>query len=290
MALKFLIFLLIDRSIKLHILYLIVFALILTSCGSRSGVDLHLSVEEIRELHETVEIDLVGKWKLRRPSGSISNKMFTATNNCDIVQIEFIENNIYLLNVSYTAAGSSELSYQTFNGKFNLVFIESDREAVIERIVLMGPNYEPISIVPAQGSVATISEIVIDASGNDISFSIQLESDTAATCLIDSVISLAGDKEEKLEPNAPEYSNHIKIQQDWRMISVAENTVENTNIIGLCFLLAEEFHDRCFVQEIQEFNLNCQQPTSLSLFFSGYGTYLLAYYDGSGQIISSEEG
>ena len=108
MALKFLIFLLIDRSIKLHILYLIVFALILTSCGSRSGVDLHLSVEEIRELQETVEIDLLGKWKLRRPSGSISNKMFTATNNCDIVQIEFIENNIYLLNVSYTAAGSSE--------------------------------------------------------------------------------------------------------------------------------------------------------------------------------------
>ena len=56
------------------------------------------------------------------------------------------------------------------------------------------------------------------------------------------------------------------------------------------FQLAEKFSDRCFDQETQEFNLNCQQPTSLSLLFSGYGTYLLAYYDGSGQIISSEEG
>ena len=275
---------------KFYNLYLIVFTLLLTSCGSGSGTDPHLSLEEIRELQETVEIDLVGKWKLRRPSGSISNKTFTATNNCDIVQIEFIENNTYLLNISYTTAGSPELNYKTFKGKFNLVFKESDTEAVIERIVLMGPNYEPINTVPTQGSVATISEIIIDASGNDISFSIQLESDTAATCLIDSVISLTGDKEEKLEPNAPDDSNHIKIQQDWRMISVVMNTGEDANINGLCFLLAEEFSDRCFDQETQEFNLNCQQPTSLSLLFSGYGTYLLAYYDGSGQIISSEEG
>ena len=154
----------------------------------------------------------------------------------------------------------------------------------------MGPNYEPINTVPPQGSVATISEIVIDASGNDISFSIQLESDTAATCLIDSVISLTGDKEEKLEPNAPDDSNHIKIQQDWRMISVVVDIVEDANINGLCFLLVEEFSERCFIQETQEFNPNCLHPTILSSLFSGYGTNLLAYYDVFGQIISSEEG
>ena len=70
-----------------------------------------------------------------------------------------------------------------------------------------------------------------------------MESDTAATCLIDSVIFLTGDKEEKLEPNALDDSNNIKIQQDWRMVIVAVNTGENTNINGLCFLLAEEFSD-----------------------------------------------
>ena len=264
------------------------FILFLTSCVS--GLDPYLSLEEIRELQQKVEIELVGECKLRKLSGSILNKTFTAINNCDIAQIEFFENNTYLLDISYTTADSSELSYHTFKGKFNLVFKESDTEAIIESIVLMGPNYEPINTVPLQGSVATISEIVIDASGNDISFSIQLESDTAATCLIDSVISLTGDKEEKLEPNAPDDSNHIKIQQDWRIISVVVDIVEDANINGLCFLLIEEFSERCFIQETQEFNPNCQQPTSLSLLFYGYGTYLLAYYNGSGQVISSEEG
>ena len=276
---------------KLHNLYLIALTLFLASCGSSgSGLDPHLSVDEIRELQQELEIDLVGKWKLRRPTGSISNKTFTATNNCDVTQIEFIENNTYLLSISYTAAGSSELRYQTFKGKFDLIFKESDTEVVIERLVLMGADYVSSGAVPLEGSVATISEIVIDASGEDISFSIQLGQGTAATCLTDSVISLTGDKEEKLEPNAPEDSNHFKIQQDWRLISFTVNTEENNEINGLCYLLAENFYDRCYNQETQEFDPNCPQSTTLTLLFSGYGTYLLVYYDGSGGMISSEEG
>ena len=122
------------------------FILFLTFCVS--GLDPHLSLEEIRKLQQTVEIELFGEWKLRKLSSSILNKTFTAINNCDITQIEFIENNTYLLNISYTAADSSELSYHIFKGKFNLVFKDSDAEAIIERFVFMGQNYEPISIVP----------------------------------------------------------------------------------------------------------------------------------------------
>lgn len=283
---------------KLHNLYLIALTLFLTSCGSSgSGLDPHLSVDEIKELQQELEIDLVGKWKLRRPSGSISNKTFTATNNCDLTQIEFIENNTYLLSISYTAAGSSELRYQTYKGKFDLIFKESDTEAVIERLVLMGADYVPSGTVPLEGSVATISEIVIDTSVDDISFNIQLGQDTAATCLLDSAISLTGDKEEKLEPNAPEDSNHFKIQQDWRLMSLTANieVITESNgpsfiSSGLCYLLAEDFYDRCYNQETQEFDPICPQATTLTLLFSGYGTYLLVYYDGSGEMISTEEG
>ena len=38
--------------------------LVILSCGNRSGTDPHLTVEEQQE---ELEINLVGKWKIRRP-------------------------------------------------------------------------------------------------------------------------------------------------------------------------------------------------------------------------------
>ena len=52
---------------------LALFSLFLVSCGGSSGVDPHLSLEEQQE---ATEINLVGKWKIRRPQPiGTSNKL-----------------------------------------------------------------------------------------------------------------------------------------------------------------------------------------------------------------------
>ncbi|MGY8968750.1 MAG: hypothetical protein ACKVHT_09645 [Flavobacteriales bacterium] len=270
----------------------LLFSFFIISCGSGSGggLDPHLSVEELLELQQAVEINLVGKWRIRRPSGSISAKNSSLTNSCDIDQIEFLNNNTYLLNVSYTVAGESELSYKLYKGVYEIKFTDSDLDAEIERVVLMGKDYVTASAVPDQGSVATIYEITLNEEADDISFSIKLEEDTSAVCLIDSAVSLAGDKEDILEPNAPEDSNHFKIQQEWRMISIVSSIDENETTLDICQWFTDDFYDRCYSQETNSFESNCAQPVALTLIFSGYGTYLFSYFDINNQIISSEEG
>lgn len=270
--------------------WLIITSLILTSCGSGSGTDPHLTAQELLELQELAEVSLVGKWKLRRPTRSISTKTFIATNSCDVYQIEFLDNDTYLLNISYTSTGSSELSYQLYRGKYDIAFTDSDTEVTIDRVVLLGNDYLPSTNVPDQGTVATLTEIEIDDIADNISFSIKLEADTAALCLTDAVVSLSGDKEEKIEINAPEDSNHKKILNEWRMVEVVTSIGESSSSSDPCQFFLEEFIDRCVDEETNEVQANCFQPTTLTLLFSDYGTYLLIYYDVYGNILSSEEG
>ena len=68
------------------------FSLLLLSCGSSSGNDPHLSIEEQQD---ALEINLVGKWKIRRlqPLGSSKNSL---TSDCSIDEIEFFEEGDYI--------------------------------------------------------------------------------------------------------------------------------------------------------------------------------------------------
>ena len=265
---------------------LVLLSFIIISCGSGgSGLDPHLNEQELQEV---LEINLVGKWKIQRPSCSSKNTL--ANNSCNIVQIEFLENQTYLLNISYLESSSSELINKLFKGKYDIKFSESDGEVDIERVVLMGTNYNSSPAVPSQGSIATITEIVFDEEADDISFNIKLETGTSAICNIDSTLSLEGDKEEQLEPNAPKDSNHIKIQQEWRVINVSSTVENNATIFDVCSIFLDEYYDRCYEEETDSFSSNCSQPDTLTLLFSSYGTYLFTYYDAAGQILSSEEG
>lgn len=78
-------------------LLIAVFSLLLLSCGSSSGIDPHLSLEEQQEV---TEVNLVGKWKIRRPQTFGKSNKYAYTSDCAIDEIEFFEDGDYILAVS----------------------------------------------------------------------------------------------------------------------------------------------------------------------------------------------
>ena len=98
------------------------FSLFLVSCGSSSGVDPHLSLEEQQE---ATEINLVGKWKIRRPQPIGTSNKFVFPADCNIDEIEFFDHGDYILAVSILDSEGEETS-KIFRGKYDLLFIEME--------------------------------------------------------------------------------------------------------------------------------------------------------------------
>ncbi len=262
------------------------FSLLLLSCGSSSGNDPHLSIEEQQD---ALEINLVGKWKIRRlqPLGSSKNSL---TSDCSIDEIEFFEEGDYILSVSILESEGEEIS-KVFRGKYDLLFTETADEILLEKIVLMEQNYISGANFPSVGSIATIDEIAL--TDTEVSFRIQLGEGTNEFCNTGQSIELAGDKEEQIAPDAAEDSNHIRFQNEWRFISVtatSDNPAATQNGEVLCELFEGEYFDRCYDESTGEFSSDCPQANTVTLLISGYGTYLFSYYDTAENLLSTEQG
>lgn len=263
------------------------FSLFLLSCGSSSGIDPHLSLEEQQEV---TEVNLVGKWKIRprQPIGT-TNKL-ALTSDCSIDEIEFFEEGDYILAVSILESDGEEVS-KIFRGKYDLLFTESGDDLLLEKIVLMEQNYVATDNFPAVGTIATIDQIVL--TDIEVSFNMQLGEGTNEFCNTAQAIMLSGDKEEQVAPEVSDNSNHVRIQNEWRFIGVtatSENPDAPDNGEVLCELLEGEFFDRCFNEATGEFSADCPQATSVTLLISGYGTYLFSYYDANENLLSTEQG
>ena len=268
-------------------LLIALFSLLLLSCGSSSGIDPHLSLEEQQEV---TEVNLVGKWKIRPPQPIGTSNKFTFPSDCTIDEIEFFEDGDYILAVSILDSDGEEMS-KIFRGKYDLLFVESGDDLLLEKIVLMEQNYVSSDNFPSVGSIATIDQI--ELSETDVSFRIQLGEGTNEFCNTGQAIELSGDKEEKVAPDAGEESNHFLIQKEWRFISITANSEnpdapENGEI--LCELLEGEFFDRCYDETTGEFTSNCPQATTVTLLISGYGTYLFSYFDINENLLTTEQG
>ncbi|MCH1417322.1 MAG: hypothetical protein L7U68_02105 [Flavobacteriaceae bacterium] len=266
---------------------LALFSLSLVSCGSSSGVDPHLSLEEQQEV---TEINLVGKWKIRRPQpiGTSNKIVFPA--DCNIDEIEFFDEGDYILAVSILDSEGEETS-KIFRGKYDLLFVENGDDLLLEKIVLMEQNYVSSSNFPAVGSIATIDQI--ELTETDVSFRIQLGEGTNEFCNTGQAIELSGDKEEQVAPEAEEDSNHFLIQNEWRITSVtisSDNPDTPTEGEILCELFESEYFDRCYDEATGEPSTSCPQATTVTLLISGYGTYLFSYYDFNDNLLSTEQG
>lgn len=266
---------------------LALFSLSLVSCGSSSGVDPHLSLEEQQE---ATEINLVGKWKIRRPQSIGTSNKLVFPADCNIDEIEFFDEGDYILSVSILDSDGEEMS-KIFRGKYDLLFVENGDDLLLEKIVLMEQNYLSSNNFPAVGSIATIDQI--ELTDTDVSFRIQLGEGTNEFCNTGQAIELSGDKEEQVAPEAEEDSNHFLIQNEWRFVSViatSENPDAPVNGEILCELFEGEFFDRCYDETTGEISANCPQATSITLLISGYGTYLFSYYDVNENLLSTEQG
>ena len=266
---------------------LALFSLFLVSCGGSSGVDPHLSLEEQQE---ATEINLVGKWKIRRPQPIGTSKKLVFPADCNIDEIEFFDDGDYILAVSILDSEGEETS-KIFRGKYDLLFVENGADLLLEKIVLMERNYVSSTNFPAVGSIATIDQI--ELTETDVSFRIQLGEGTNEFCNTGQAIELSGDKEEQVDPDAGEDSNHFLIQNEWRFVSVSV-TSQNPDapVSGeiLCELFEGEFFDRCYDENTGEISANCPQATSVTLLISGYGTYLFSYFDINENLLSTEKG
>lgn len=268
-------------------LFASLFSLFLLSCGSSSGIDPHLSLEEQQE---ATEINLVGKWKIRPPQPLGTSNKFALPSDCTIDEIEFFEEGDYILAVSITDSEGEEIS-KIFRGKYDLLFVENGDDYLLEKIVLMDQNYISSNNFPAAGSIATIDQI--ELTDTDVSFRMQLGEGTNEFCNTGQALDLSGDKEEKVAPNAEENSNHFRLQKEWRFVSViatSDNPDAPVNGEILCELFEGEYFDRCYDETTGEFSSNCPQATTVTLLISGYGTYLFSYYDINENLLSTEQG
>lgn len=260
----------------------------LYSCGNGSGVDPHLSEQELEEIRTQTEINLVGRWKLRRRT--IGSKINTA--DCNVDEIEFINDNTYLLTLSAGEDEEGNAISRIYKGVFDLDYTETDTSLEINRLVLMGENYNRTTSVPQTGLNATLTDIVLE--GEDIRFNIALEDGVSDFCDTATAIEIAGDKDPVSEPNAPEDSNHIKIQNEWRFINITTTITDEAQSgegsYSLCNFFAGEYYDRCFDEATESFEEGCPQATTATLLFTAYGTYLFSYYDENENLISTEPG
>jgi len=257
------------------------------SCGNNSGSDPHLSIEEIEEL---TEINLVGKWKIRRPASAFGKSASGLKNEpCNLDEIEFFEDGSYLLLVSTVASGGDDK--KIYRGKYGIAYTEANNEITLTRIVLMDENYNTSSTVPEVGTIATLTEL--DLTSTNISFTVVFGEGTSTFCTTGTAVELSGEKSEAIAPDANEDSNHAKLTKAWRLIQISATVEGTTDPNGtqqnLCYFLEGERQDRC---EDDNGNIaeDCPYTSSLTLLISEYGTYLFTFYNASGNILSEELG
>ena len=257
------------------------------SCSPNSGSDPHLSLEEVQEI---TEVFLVGKWKIRRTTLGAGKGAFSAKSSCNVDVIEFFEDGSYLL--SLFVPGGTEENTQIFRGTYIVNYSSASEDIQLESIFLMDSNFVIGASTPAEGSVASLTEI--ELTDVAISFSLQLGNATAAICDVSEVSSISGDKESPIAPATEEENNHSRITKEWRLQDISASISGESSSMGeaqnLCVFIEGEYNDRCEDENFQAAGTQCNYAETITLLFSDYGTYLFTYYDASNQVLSEDLG
>ena len=161
-----------------------------------------------------------------------------AFNKGYINSLEFTSEGKYILKVLDINDSSKEPRF--FNGVYVISFDESDPTKVeVDQIFLMQENYNEEASLPQIGSIATFDSIEISEQG-ELSFNVAF-GEAQDFCYVDQNLSIDARKEEPIVSDAPEGSNHFKIQKQWRLIRVdaqSGGNGETTSISDpLCCLL-----------------------------------------------------
>jgi len=260
----------------------------LIGCSPKAGIDPHLSVEEKIEIKEEFNSLFVGKWNIENNSDNSSKGIA----QCYINSLEFTNEGKYILKVSDLNDPSKRPRF--FNGVYLIIFDESDPTKIeVDKVFLMQENYNEEASLPEIGSVATFDSINISDQG-DLSFNVSFGQQTSEFCNVGQKLSIDARKEEPIISDAPEDSNHFKIQKQWRLIRIDAQSSGNgdTSVISdpLCKLFEEEWESRCVETPENPTSEGCYPSNTVVITFTGYGTYLWTFYDVQGKPVHYEDG
>lgn len=278
-------------DLKLRNFFYLTFIFLLFSlvgCRPKSGIDPHLTAEEVLEIKEEFNSLFVGKWNVENGSKSSSK----SSGQCYIMSLEFTNEGKYILKVG--DANDNSKGPRFFNGVYLISFDQSDPTKIeVDKVFLMQDNYDEEASLPQIGSIATFDSIKISNEGG-LSFNVTFGQETSNFCSVGQNLTVDASKEEPLVSDAPEDSNHFKIQKRWRLIRIdAQSGTDGStqNIPNpLCKLFEEEWESRCVETPENPTSEGCYASNTVVITFTGYGTYLWAFYDVQGKPAHFEEG
>ena len=250
-------------------------ALMLLGCLDKKNTAVDPLVEKqlFLELQLQAEVQLVGKWKVRKKtSGSRSNstqsKSFLA--NCSIENFEMFGNQNFIIK---TVDDNGNFNFVT--GQYYSYFESVVIQGKIPRIYLFASDYDLKDTVDFEAALGSIENLAFTSDGIEFDY-IPGNSDL---CLNAPYTDEAA-KEEKLDVDGlGEQATNLFLDWNLKNLVVTVNGSELSNF--QCEIIAQSF-ENCFDE-------SCAIPSYISLSITEYGSYYWKYRDVNNSVVSIED-
>jgi hypothetical protein len=250
-------------------------ALMLLGCLDKKNTAVDPLVEKqlFLELQLQAEVQLVGKWKVRKKtSGSRSNstqsKSFLA--NCSIENFEMFGNQNFIIK---TVDDNGNFNFVT--GQYYSYFESVVIQGEIPRIYLFAADYDLKDTVDFEAALGSIENLAFTSDGIEFDY-IPGNSDL---CL-NAPYTYEAAKEEKLDVDGlGEQATNLFLDWNLKNLMVTVNGSELSNF--QCEIIAQSF-ENCFDE-------NCAIPSYISLSITEYGSYYWKYRDVNNSVVSIED-
>ena len=141
---------------------------ILSCSNNETGMDPHLSTEQVVIVQAENQKKLVVKWNFN----SITGRSLAT---CQISSLDFTDSNTYILKLNITDGSSNVMYYQR---DYHIVIGEAITDDVpIEKVLWFNQGVLPLASVPDAGSIATFTNIIFDTQ-EGVTYTFKAESGT----------------------------------------------------------------------------------------------------------------
>ncbi len=250
-------------------------ALLLLGCLDKkdTAVDPLVEKQLFLELQLQAEIQLVGKWKVRKKvsnSGSNSGQSKSFLTNCSIDNFEMFENQNFIIK---TVDDNGNFNFVT--GQYYTYFESVVTQGEIPRIYLFTADYDLKGTVDFEAALGSIENLAFTSEGVEFDY-IPGNSDL---CL-NSPYTYEAAKEEKIEVDGLG-EQAVNLFLEWNLKNLVV-TVDGSDLSNFqCEIIAQSF-ESCF-------DGSCTLPGYISLNITEYGSYYWKYRDTDNTVVSIED-
>lgn len=259
---------------KNYIIFGIFFVFVCCMDKDKPSVDLLAQSELFIELQLQSEVQLVGKWSVRRKSPTsrtpAADQTKSSNPSCSIYNFEMLADNIFVIK-SIDDAGN----YSLLSGKYATYYEDIVVEDEIPIIYLFESSYDVEGLVAFDQAFASIENLVFTPEGVEFDY-FPLR---GSNCL-DSGFEYQAEKEALVVPESQNASLD-GLFNNWNLknMTVTTSGVSQSNF--QCEVIRQTF-ENCF-------NSNCEIPERISLDLTPYGSYYWKYIGANGATIKIED-